>query len=457
MEKESAWLKYSDEDKKCVENFSKGYIEFLNDGKTEREAVEKAICLAKRAGYVNLEKYIAENKKIAAGAKIYAVNMGKNVILFNIGTEPLANGMNIVAAHIDSPRLDVKQNPLYEEGELSFLDTHYYGGIKKYQWTAMPLSLHGVVAKKDGTKVVLSVGDKADEPVFCVTDLLPHLDGEQMKKTAAEVIGGEKLDILFGSRAVKAEKNKVRDYVLKVLKEEYDISEEDFISAEIEAVPSGRARSMGLDESMVLGYGQDDRSCAYSALAAFLEMGELKRTACCILTDKEEIGSVGASGMKAAFFENTVAEILVLQNLGGLNFRRSLKNSRALSADVGAAYDSLYGDVFDRKNTAKIGYGLLIKKFTGAGGKKGANDANAEYLAQLRRIFADNGVSFQTMETGKVDAGGGGTIAYILASYGMEIVDCGIPLLSMHAPWEVVGKADLYEAKKGYKAFFAHF
>ena len=415
---------------------------------------------AKEAGYKELSELIKEGKTCKPGDKVYAVNMEKAVILFQVGSEPLENGMNILGAHIDSPRLDVKQNPLYEDGDFAFLDTHYYGGIKKYQWVTIPLAIHGVVVKKNGEKVVINIGEKEDDPVFFISDLLVHLAAEQLEKKASKVIEGEALDIIIGNRPLQdvkddEKKEKVQAFTLKLLKEQYGIEEKDFLSSELEIVPAGEAREAGLDRSMVLGYGQDDRVCAFSSLEAILEVQDLKRTGCCILVDKEEIGSVGATGMQSRFFENAVAELLALTTgaYNDLILRRCLANSRMLSSDVSSAFDPTYAASFDKKNVAYLGHGMVFNKFTGARGKSGSNDANAEYLGFIRKVMDDAGVTFQTAELGKVDLGGGGTIAYILSLYGMNVIDCGVPVLNMHAPHEATSKADLYEAKCGYKAF----
>ena len=455
MERVNAWKTYNETDIQQLEQLNRNYIEFLSDGKTERECVKEIIKKAEKCGYISLEQAIGAGESLQPGDKIYAVCMNKAVAMFQIGKKPLEEGMNILGAHIDSPRMDVKQNPLYETDDMAYLDTHYYGGIKKYQWVTLPLAIHGVVVKKDGTEITINIGEKEEDPVFCVTDLLIHLAGEQMDKKAAKVIEGENLDILVGSiPLMDAEKDSVKMGVLNILKKNYDIEEEDFMSAELEVVPAGRAREMGFDRSMILSYGQDDRVCAYTSLAAMLETTQVEKTACCILVDKEEIGSVGATGMQSHFFENTVAEIL---NLTGyyseLKLRRCLKNSRMLSSDVNAAYDPLYGSNFEKHSASFLGHGVVFNKFTGARGKSGSNDANAEYLAFLRKTMDDAGVNFQMAELGKVDQGGGGTIAYILSLYGMEVVDCGVAVLNMHAPWEVTSKADIYEAYKCYKAF----
>ena len=460
MKTENAWEKYTKTQLEEVDALSRAYRAFLNHGKTERECVKQIVERAKEAGYKELSELIKEGKTCKPGDKVYAVNMEKAVILFQVGSEPLENGMNILGAHIDSPRLDVKQNPLYEDGDFAFLDTHYYGGIKKYQWVTIPLAIHGVVVKKNGEKVVINIGEKEDDPVFFISDLLVHLAAEQLEKKAAKVIEGEALDIIIGNRPLQEEKDdakkeKVQAFTLKLLEEQYGIEEKDFLSAELEIVPAGEAREAGLDRSMVLGYGQDDRVCAFSSLEAILEVQDLKRTGCCILVDKEEIGSVGATGMQSRFFENAVAELLALTTgaYNDLILRRCLANSRMLSSDVSSAFDPTYAASFDKKNVAYLGHGMVFNKFTGARGKSGSNDANAEYLGFIRKVMDDAGVTFQTAELGKVDLGGGGTIAYILSLYGMNVIDCGVPVLNMHAPHEATSKADLYEAKCGYKAF----
>ncbi len=453
--KASVWSKYSQEDKAALEQINAGYREFLSNCKTERESVQEIVKQAEAAGYRNLEDVIKNKEKLAAGAKVYAVNMKKAVVLFNIGTEPLENGMNILGAHIDTCRLDVKQNPLYEDGGLAYLDTHYYGGIKKYQWVTLPLAMHGVVVKKDGSVVEICLGEAENDPVFCVTDLLIHLSQEQLKKGGAKVIEGEDLDILVGNYPLKKDdKESVKAGVLKLIKDKYDIDEADLQSAELALVPAGKARELGFDRSMTLAYGQDDRVCAYTSLVAMLETEQVKRTACCLLVDKEEIGSVGATGMQSHFFENTVAEILnATGSYNDLMLRRTLANSKMLSSDVSSAYDALYASAYDKKNVSYLGKGMVFNKFTGARGKSGSNDANAEYLGELRRIMDNNNVHYQLAELGKVDLGGGGTIAYIMSLYGMQVIDSGVGVMSMHAPWEVTSKIDVYEAEKGYKAF----
>lgn len=459
MERKNAWLSYGEADETAMEKLAKDYRAFLDAGKTERECVTELVREAEANGYVNLETKLAAGKKIQPGDKVYAVGMKKIMALFHVGQEPLEKGMNILGAHIDSPRLDVKQNPLYEDTDLAYLDTHYYGGVKKYQWVAIPLAIHGVIVKKDGSVVDVVIGEDENDPIVYITDLLIHLAGKQLQKKAAEVIEGENLDILIGSRPLnestdEKQKEAVKSNVLRILKEKYDVEEEDFLSAELEIVPAGKARDCGLDRSMVAAYGQDDRVCAYTSFVAMMEMEAPKRTSCCLLTDKEEIGSVGATGMQSRFFENTVAELL--EGMGcysDLVLRRTLRNCSMLSSDVSAGYDPAYGECFEKKNSAYLGRGIVLNKFTGARGKSGSNDANAEYVAKVRKIFDDNQVAFQTAELGKVDVGGGGTIAYIAALYGMNVIDSGVSVLSMHAPWEVTSKADIYEAKKAYKAF----
>ena len=459
MERKNAWKSYSEQQLTELEVLARKYREFLDHGKTERECVRETVELAKAAGYRDLEEVIAAGDGLKAGDKVYAVNMKKSIALFHIGSGSMEQGLRILGAHIDSPRLDLKQNPLYEDTEMALLDTHYYGGIKKYQWVTIPLALHGVVAKKDGSVIELAIGEKEDDPVLCISDLLIHLAGKQMEKKATEVVEGENLDVLVGSRPLTGGdgeeiKNAVSAYVLDLLKNEYDIEEEDFLSAEIEIVPADKARDCGLDRSMILAYGHDDRVCAYTSLAAMLEAETQEKTLCCLLVDKEEIGSVGATGMQSAFFENTVAEVMNCMGVySELMVRRCLRNSVMLSSDVSAAFDPGYAAFFEKKNAAYFGRGLVLNKYTGSRGKSGSNDANAEYVAKIRRIFDDNDVAFQTAELGKVDIGGGGTIAYISALYGMDVIDSGVALLNMHAPQEIASKADIYEAKKGYAAF----
>lgn len=455
MERKNAWKTYNDSEKEQLQSLNAHYIDFLSECKTERECISETVKRAKEKGYISLEEAIANSKKLKQGDKVYAVCMNKTIALFNIGKEPLEKGMNILGAHVDSPRMDVKQNPLYENEGMAYLDTHYYGGIKKYQWVTLPLAIHGVIVKKDGTTVNVNIGEKPEDPVFCVTDLLIHLAANQMEKKAAKVVEGENLDILVGTIPLNdEEKEATKKGVLEILKEMYSMEEEDFMSAELEVVPAGRAREMGFDRSMIISYGQDDRVCAYTSLVAMLEMEKVDKTSCCLLVDKEEIGSVGATGMQSRFFENTVAELLNLfDDYSEIKLKRCLANSRMLSSDVNAAFDALYAEAFQKNSSSFMGKGVVFNKFTGRGGKSGSNDANAEYLAALRKIMDDNNVNYQMAELGKVDIGGGGTIAYIMALYGMEVIDSGVAVLSMHAPWEVTNKADVYEAYKCYKAF----
>lgn len=460
MERPNAWQKYNEEDKRKVFDFAEDYRKFISDCKTERECVKRAVELAKENGYEDLNEVIKNNKKLKAGDKVYAINMGKAVVLFNIGKRPLEDGMNILGAHIDSPRLDIKQNPMYEDTQQVLLDTHYYGGIKKYQWVARPLALHGVVALKNGNVVEINIGEDVNDPVVGISDLLIHLAGEQMAKKADKVIEGEDLNILIGSIPQKVsedEKDKselVKKNILALLKDKYGIEEEDFLSAEIEAVPAGPARDFGVDRSMIMGYGHDDRVCAYPSLIAQLEAKDLEKTGVCILVDKEEIGSVGATGMHSRFFENMVAEVLgATQEYSELKLRRALTNSNMLSSDVSAAFDPNYAQVSEKNNSAYFGKGMVFNKYTGARGKSGSNDASAEFIGKLRKVMDDADVYFQMAELGKVDAGGGGTIAYILANLDMNVIDSGIAVQNMHAPYEVISKADLYETLKGYEAF----
>lgn len=455
MERKNLWEVYTDDQLQELEQLCNAYKTYLDTGKTERECVKEAIRYAKAAGYRDLETVLENGETVKPGDCVYAVCMGKTIALFQIGKEPIEKGMNILGAHVDSPRIDVKQNPLYEAGELSYLDTHYYGGVKKYQWVTIPLAIHGVVVKNDGTKIEVVIGEDEKDPVFVITDLLIHLAQEQLEQKASKVIEGEKLDLLIGNKPLKGEeKEAVKANVLKLLKEKYDIEEADFLSAELEIVPAGKARDCGLDRSMILGYGQDDRVCAYTSLKALLETKNLKTTACCLLVDKEEIGSVGATGMHSRFFENVLAELLhAMGTYSELTLRRTLANSKMLSSDVSAAFDPMFESVFEKKNTAYFGHGLVFNKYTGSRGKSGSNDANAEYVAYLRKVLEQHEVTFQTAELGRVDIGGGGTIAYILANYGMDVIDSGVAVLNMHAPWEVTSKADVYEAYRGYKAF----
>ena len=462
MEKKNAWEKYPEGKKRDeVFSFAEDYRKFISDCKTERECTSAVYKDAVAHGYKDLDELIKNKTAVKAGDRIVADNMGKGVALFNIGKKSIEDGMNILGAHIDSPRMDLKQVPLYEDTEMALLDTHYYGGIKKYQWVTLPLALHGVICKKDGTTVKVNIGDKPGDPVVGVSDLLIHLSGDQMSKKASEVIEGENLDVLIGSipgpekdENDKDIKDRVKTNILNILSKEYKVDEDDFLSAEIEVVPAGEARDYGLDRSMIMGYGYDDRVCAYPSYRAMLEVTDPEYTSVCLLVDKEEIGSVGASGMQSRFFENCVAEVM---NLTGeyteLAVRRAMKNSKVLSSDVSAAFDPNYPSVMEKKNSAYFGKGLVFNKYTGARGKSGSNDANAEYVAKLRKIMDDNEVSFQTSELGRVDVGGGGTIAYILANYDMNVIDSGVPVLNMHAPWEIISKVDLYEALKGYIAF----
>lgn len=455
MERRNAWLDYTKKEVRELEKLNKEYRAFLDAGKTERECVVQAVKMAKKAGYRDLEDVLQAGEGLQAGDKVYSVNMKKSIALFQIGREPLEKGMAILGAHIDSPRLDIKQNPLYEDTELAYLDTHYYGGIKKYQWVTLPLAIHGVIVKKDGSIVDVCIGESDKDPVFCVTDLLIHLAGERMERKANKVIEGEALDILVGSHPLKGEeKDAVSKNVLSILKEKYDMEEEDFLSAELEIVPAGAARESGLDASMIMAYGQDDRVCAFTSLAAMLEVQDTEYTTCCLLVDKEEIGSVGATGMRSQVFENTVAEVLACTGqYTDLALRRCLANSKMLSSDVSAAFDPTYASAYEKKNAAYFGRGMVFNKFTGSRGKSGSNDANAEFMAQIRGILKDAKVAYQTAELGKVDIGGGGTIAYIMALYGMDVIDCGVAVLNMHAPWEITSKADVYETKKGYVEF----
>lgn len=469
MERKNVWETYDEKHLKKLEKLNREYRDFLDNGKTERECIDTIVNTIEAEGYQELETMIKAGKKLQKGDKVYSVWMNKSVVMFRMGEKPMAEGINILGAHIDSPRLDVKQNPLYEDSDFAYLDTHYYGGVKKYQWVTLPLAIHGVVVKKDGTTIELNIGENEDDPVFFVSDLLVHLAAEQLDKKAAKVIEGEALDLIVGSRPVvlgekqeegdsqgteKQAKDAVKAGVLKILKETYDMEEEDFLSAELEIVPAGKAREAGFDRSMILAYGQDDRVCAFTSMRAMLDVKETQRTLCCILVDKEEIGSVGATGMQSHFFENAVAELM---NLNGeyseLNVRRCLARSCMLSSDVSAGFDPSYASCFEKKNAAFLGRGMVFNKFTGARGKSGSNDANAEYMGHLRKIMDEKGVSWQTAELGKVDVGGGGTIAYILALYGMNVIDSGVAVLNMHAPWEATSKADVYEAYRGYKAF----
>jgi aspartyl aminopeptidase len=457
MEREVAWKKYNETDINKLNELANDYKKFLSNNKTEREITREVIRRVEEKGFRNLDELISNNMQLVPNDKIYVNNRNKSIALFVIGEEPLENGMNILGAHIDSPRLDVKANPLYEEEGFVYLDTHYYGGIKKYQWVTTPLAIHGVIVKKDGTTVNINIGEKESDPVFCVSDLLPHLAEEQMKKEATKVVEGENLDLLFGSRPNNEEEDPTKKYILELLKEKYDIDEEDFISAEIEIVPAGPARDYGLDRSMVAGYGHDDRSCAYTSLMALLDTKKVDKTACCILVDKEEIGSVGATGAQSLFFENAIAKLLALAGNDHPLWaaRLAMENSEMLSSDVSAGFDPLYPSVNDPKNAAYLGEGLVFNKYTGSRGKSGSNDSMPEYYAFIRNTMDEAKVNWQNAELGRVDQGGGGTIAYILGNYNMRVIDAGIPVLNMHAPMEIVSKVDVYEAYLGYKAFLA--
>ncbi len=455
MERKNVWLTYKEEQLKELEEVCIRYKICLDEGKTERECVKTAVKMAEEAGYRNLQDLIQRGETLKPQDKVYVCKMEKSVVLYHLGERSLEEGMNILGAHIDSPRVDVKQVPLYEDTEFAYLDGHYYGGIKKYQWVALPLAIHGVVAKKDGSKVDIVIGEKEDDPVFAFTDLLIHLSAKQMEKTGEKIIEGEQLDLLFGNRPLKGEeKEAVKSNILRLLKESYDMEEEDFLSAELEIVPAGKARDCGIDGSMIMGYGHDDRVCAFTSLMAMLDLERVEKTACCILVDKEEIGSAGATSMESRFFENSLAEAMELrEGYSELKLRRAMSRSRMLSSDVSAAYDPMFGDVFEKRNAAYFANGIVFNKYTGSKGKSRSNDANAEYMAALRAIMERNDVAFQTAELGKIDAGGGGTIALILANYGMEVIDSGVAVLCMHAPWEIVSKADVYEAVKCYRSF----
>jgi len=455
MKTENAWKKYSD--KTEVFDFCEKYKSFMSTCKTERECVTEMVQQAEAAGYRNLNEVIENGESLKPGDKVYANNMGKCLAMYIIGEEPMEKGMRILGAHIDSPRLDLKQNPLYEDQEQALLDTHYYGGVKKYQWVTLPMALHGAVAKKNGEVVNVVIGEDGDDPVVGISDLLIPLSAKQLQKTAAEVIEGENLNVLVGSMPLDGkEEEPVRAQILSILKEKYDMEEEDFLSAEFEVVPAGPARDYGLDRSMIMAYGHDDRVCSYPSFMATLAQDKVKYTSVCLLVDKEEIGSVGATGMQSRFFENTTAEVMYAAGqYSELLLRRALKNSMMLSSDVSAAFDPNYPEVMEKKNSAYLGHGITFNKYTGSRGKGGSNDANPEYIAKLRKIMDDNQVSFQTAELGKVDQGGGGTIAYILANYNMEVIDCGVAVLNMHAPWEIASKVDIYEAYRGYCAFLA--
>ncbi|MDR0879503.1 MAG: aminopeptidase [Clostridioides sp.] len=457
FEFESAWKQAEDKNYlKDMMSYADGYKDFISKAKTERIAVKELLKMAKDNGYVSLEEKMKAGN-ISAGDKVYSINRDKGIAMFVIGEKSLEEGMRIVGGHIDSPRLDLKQNPLYEDTDMSYLKTHYYGGIRKYQWTTIPLAIHGVAFLSDGSRVDICIGEDESDPVFCVTDLLPHLASKQNAKTLGDGVEGEALNILIGSQPLEGEdKESVKKNILKLLNEKYNIVERDFLCAEIEVVPAGDARDLGLDRSMLIGYGQDDRVCSYAAVQAILSLGKEvpKYTAVALCVDKEEVGSQGNTGMQSRFFEDVVAELIALQgDYSDLKIRRSMSNTKVLSADVAAGYDPNYADVYEKRNSAILGHGLVVNKYTGAKGKSGCNDANAEFLAELRKVFDDNDVVWQTAELGKVDAGGGGTIAFILANANAEVVDCGVGVLSMHSPYEVTSKVDIYEAFKGYKAF----
>ena len=457
--KDNIWSKYEDNDLVKLNEICDEYRDFTSRSKIEREVVCNSVKMAEACGFINLDKYIKDNEMLKPGDKVYVNNRGKSLALFVIGKKDITEGVNILGAHVDSPRLDLKANPLYEDTDFAYFDTHYYGGIKKYQWVTLPLALHGVVVKKNGDVVNVVIGEEESDPVIGITDLLPHLGREQMKKEATKVVEGEKLDVLIGSMPLVSEeddkeKDLVKKNILNILKNKYDIEEDDFLSAEIEVVPAGRARDFGLDRSMVMAYGQDDKVCAYTSLRAFLDVLDVDRTTSCILVDKEEIGSVGATGMESSFYENAILEICSLLGHNEVTaLSRTLSNSYMLSSDVNAAYDPLYADVMDKRNSSYFNNGVVFCKYTGSGGKYSSNDADAEYVAKLRKIMDENNVFFQISELGKVDAGGGGTIAYILANKNVNVIDCGVGVLSMHAPWEVTSKADIYEAYKCYIAF----
>ena len=456
MERKNLWQTYSEAQIRELEEVNAQYRTCLDEGKTERECVKKTIELAEAEGYRNMKDLIKAGTKIHAGDKVYMDYMGKAIVLFQAGTAPVEEGMNILGAHIDSPRIDVKQNPLYENEGLAYLDTHYYGGVKKYQWLSIPLALHGVIVKKNGEKVEVCVGEKETDPVLVINDLLPHLGARQREKLAKDFIDGEQMDLLIGNRPEDKEENAVTRRIKNLLKERYDVEEEDFLSAELEIVPAGKARDCGLDNSMILAYGQDDRVCAFTSLFAILRAEEVARTSCCLLVDKEEIGSTGASGMTSRFFENAVAEYVLLNEgveYNDIVLRRTLANSKMLSSDVSAGFDPMYEDVYEKRNAAFLARGPVFNKYTGSGGKSGSNDANPEYIAQLRQIMEEAGVNFQTAELGRVDVGGGGTIAYLMSVYGMEVIDSGVAVLGMHAPWETPSKADVYEAVRCYETF----
>ena len=451
MYSKNAWFKYQGEALDNLMKFNEEYKEFISLCKTERECVDLAVKICEENGFKELSTYTTLNP----GDKVYVTNKGRNIAAFVIGDKPLVEGINLLGAHIDSPRIDLKQNPLYEKVDFALLDTHYYGGIVKYQWVATPLAIHGVVCKKDGSTVTLNIGEDINDPVVCITDLLPHLAADKNSKPANKVIEGEDLDVTIAHMPLEGEdKESVKKNVLKLLNEKYGIESEDFISAEIEIVPAGHARDLGLDRSMILGYGHDDRVCGYTSLRAVIDQGKCDYTTCAILVDKEEVGSNGATGAHSKWFENVIAELVNLTTTySDLTVRRAMTNSRMLSSDVSAGVDPLYMGVFEQKNAAFLGRGICFNKYTGSRGKSGCNDASPEFMAMIREVMDSNNIHYQTAELGRVDVGGGGTIAYILGNYNMEVIDAGIPVLSMHAPNEVVSKVDVYEAYEAYKAF----
>lgn len=451
MYSKNIWQNASNEKVEAMMKFCEDYKDFITKGKTERICVTEALKVAKDKGY----KCLCEVKEAKPGDKLYLLNKNKNIVLFHIGKKAVVEGIRVLGAHIDSPRLDVKQNPLYEKNDFALLDTHYYGGVKKYQWVTIPLAIYGVVVKKDGTTVDVQIGDNANDPVVGISDLLIHLSADQLQKPASKVIEGEDLDVTFGSMPLKdTEKDAVKANILKMLEEKYGITEEDFLSAELEVVPAGAARDYGLDRSMIAGYGHDDRVCAYTSLRAVVDEETPEYTSCCILVDKEEVGSIGATGAQSLFFENAILELLALQGETSLlSLRKTLENTKMLSSDVSAGFDPLFASVNDPKNSAYLGRGIVFNKYTGARGKSGSNDANPEYIAWIRKVMDENDIHFQTAELGKVDQGGGGTIAYILGNYNMNVLDAGVAVLNMHAPMEIVSKADVYEAYLAYKTF----
>lgn len=453
----NVWDKLSEDEIKETFAFCEDYKSFLNTSKTEREFVEAAEKLVKDRGYINIDEVITSGKKIIPGTKVYRINKNKTMALAIVGTTPLEKGINLVGAHIDSPRIDLKPNPMYEASDMVFFKTHYYGGIKKYQWVTIPLSVHGVLVRKDGSIVNMVVGEDSNDPVFTITDLLPHLASDQMQKKMSEAITGEGLNILTGSIPFKDDKvkDKVKLNILKLLNDKYGIVEEDFLSAEIEFVPAFKAADVGFDKSMIGAYGQDDRVCAYTTLRSILELDAVKRTAVCVLSDKEEIGSVGNTGAQSSFLENFLADLINLStdNYNDILLRRCLDNSKMLSADVNAAIDPTFEGVYDKNNSSYLGKGIVLQKYTGVRGKAGASDANAEFVGHVRKLFNDNNIIWQAAELGKVDQGGGGTIAQFIANIGVDVIDCGVAVLSMHSPFEITSKADVYMAFKGYKTF----